>query len=1330
MDQPRPSASAATSPLPPIAVPPMARFLENVGEPPIPWKRWLLIFENFWMMANAGRPDAQAYSPQQKSRYLLLMLGTEGLRLTADSPAVDQVDTLSHADFVKGLAQVFDPVTSPVRAISDFLLRHQRPGEPLEEWLADLRHLAVRCKFPDGQMDRRLAEQLATGAASEKAKERLHLLEELDLRRIREILLSDESLRRNMRQPDQLQSIRNPQFGTRPSQVPPPPSPTPAPCRNCGSTSHQPLSPACKALTIQCRTCQKVGHFAAWCPLNRKGAQGQASGRGGRGSRPGRRGGGPRGRQSTAPPGRQANALYATDPPEVIGQLDNGRQAGRIPVTLQLWTGLQWKPVEFEADSGAGPTTLRAADFKTLSPAIPLSPATPLLNYDRTPLKGVLGCLVTTLQLGERRAKGPIHIVPDHCSSVIGRGFLNPLQAVIHCGQQTVSTLFQGPRDHFPGLFQPTMGLFPGYQHRILLMQDARPTAAKLRGVPLARRADVEKEITRMDKEGVWEPVTRSEWIHGLVTVPKESGGVRITTDLSPLNQYVIAEAFPLPAIKDLLLELHGAKVFSKLDFRKGYFHVQLHPESRPLTTTITSKGLRQYTRLPMGLKESASTFQRLVHQTLAGLEGVVFYIDDILVFGRDRPEHDHRLKPVMERLQAANFRLNPEKCRFGVAQVEFLGYLIGADGVRPDPKNLRPILDCPQPHTTRAVQAFLGMVNFYQDFIHDVSSLAEPLRLLTRKAEPFRWGPEQQIAFQAIKEVLAKDLRVFLFDPAAPTTVTTDASDVGVGAVLSQRQGDKDVPIAFASATLNPTQRRYSASEREAWACVWALEKWEKYLLGRPFILRTDHSALQTLLSSHTSKRESSKFHRWLERLAVFDFTPEYLPGAANKVADALSRLVIRAEKLGVPTPPSNAVDEEDGHPADSPLLQSLTWKDYASATASDPHLGQVQKYMEDGWPKPAKLPGELRPYAKIKDTLTTARGCVVRDDGRLVVPEALRMELLKKAHEGHPGIVRFKRLLRTAAFWPGMAKQAEDLVRNCVSCQLSDKSTPTDQCRDKQITAPNRPAAQWGVDLAGPFHNGETLLVAVDYHSRWPEVVSRKRWSAMDVIQALADLFARYGLPDALVTDNGPQFASREFQDFLSQNDVHHYRAAVYNPQENGAVERFNRVLKTGIQAFHAEGKSWIQGLRSLLLAYRATPSEGGVSPAEKFLGHPIRMAFQPNPSPPLRMDTPQETPARSGIRPGDRVVTRLPATPKGLPAYSKPKTVEAVLGRHTLRLSDGQKWNTRKVKKMPESHQHHHFLPPVPLPAPAPPLLRRSQRERKGIPPARYPRDVPVQ
>ena len=223
---------------------------------------------------------------------------------------------------------------------------------------------------------------------------------------------------------------------------------------------------------------------------------------------------------------------------------------------------------------------------------------------------------------------------------------------------------------------------------------------------------------------------------------------------------------------------------------------------------------------------------------------------------------------------------VGPGQVPLWVREVDFLGYVISAEGVKPDPRNIKALLDCTPPRNVKEVQAFWVWSIFTLTFSPDVASLAEPLRRLTRKGEAFSWGQEQETAFKTLQLALAEDLRVFLFDPTAPTTVTTDASDVGVGAVLSQMQEGREVPIAFASSTLTPTQRGYSASEREAWACVWALERWEKYLLGRHFTLRTDHSALQTLLTSRATKRESSKFPRWLARLAAFRLYPCLLPG------------------------------------------------------------------------------------------------------------------------------------------------------------------------------------------------------------------------------------------------------------------------------------------------------------------------------------------------------------------------------------------------------------------------------------------------------------------
>ena len=682
------------------------------------------------------------------------------------------------------------------------------------------------------------------------------------------------------------------------------------------------------------------------------------------------------------------------------------------------------------------------------------------------------------------------------------------------------------------------------------------------------------------------------------------------------------------------------------------------------------------------------------------------------MVFGKDQAEHDGRLQKVLQRLEEANFRLAPDKCQFGVKQVRFLGHLIGKDGVRPDPKNLQAIKDCPTPTTIAEVMTFLGMVDFYRDFLRDIVSLVEPLRRLTRKGQPWKWGVEEDMAFKTVRAILEEDLRIHLFDPAAPTIVTTDASDLGVGAVLSQQQKGKEVPIAFASSTLNSSQRNYSASEREAWACVWALEHWEKYLLGRPFTLQTDHSALKTLLTSRASRRESSKFPRWLDRLLTFDFKPEYIKGAENKVADALSRLVTRAKELGVST--------EQGD-----LLKTISLNTCAAETAKDPLLSKLKTFMEKGWPRQGKVETEAIPYFKMRQELSWDRGCLRRTGGRIVLPATLRKEVLEKAHEGHPGMVRLKRLIRKTWFWPRMGKDVEDWVRGCHGCAVSGKSVPTDKQKGRRIPAPDLPGAQWGVDIAGPFYNGRYVLAAVDYASGWPELVTKRTIASRDVIEWMDELFARYGLPQAVVTDNGPQFVSRELEEYLKERDIHHYTTAVYNPQENGLVERFNRTLKTTIQAAVALGTNWDKALREFLLSYRATLREGGESPAKMFIGREIRMKFQPNPSEPMRVD--KERNMRARFQVGDRVGTKIPQVDKGMPTFKGPKTVQEVLGRYTFHLSDGKKWNSRKICAWPGGRNLPAFVPspsggrPEPKGPREAPRIPRPQRERR--PPQKY-------
>ena len=699
---------------------------------------------------------------------------------------------------------------------------------------------------------------------------------------------------------------------------------------------------------------------------------------------------------------------------------------------------------------------------------------------------------------GARAHQDKIYVVRDPASAVLGTNFLGPLAMFIDCKEQTVRTIKeQGPASYlkdFPQLLSTDLGTFPRYQHRIQMSPDATPQVARLRPIPFARREAVREEIEAMDQAGIWEPVQASQWAHPLVTVPKSGGGMRITTDLTALNPFVIPQRHPLPHIKDLFLELSGARIFSKLDLRKGYFHVLLHPKSRDLTTTLTPLGMRRYCRLPMGLKDSASVFQRLIQQALAGAAGVIYYIDDIIVYGSDQETHDRNLRRALAALAAHDFRLQMGKCAFSQPSISAFGHIISKDGIQPHPDNLRPIREAKAPSNVKEVLAFLGMVNFYQDFLPNLSRVAEPLRALTRKDVPFDWTPSCQKALSTLQEMCMEQLHLHIFDPKAPTYVTTDASDVGIGATLTQLQNGKEHPIACFNRTLSAAERNYAANEREILACLLAMEHWEKYLLGTRFTLQTDHQPLRQLLQP-ASRRQSSKFERWRERFSHFDFVTEYLPGPQNQIADGLSRL------RDIP----NQTE-----------IKGIRCPDLHQGTRGDPLLQKIASYLAKAWPHQNQLEATLKPWYQQRFQLAFKDGLLYWTKW-IVPPSSMYWDILQAAHQGHPGMVRMKRILRRTYWWPGMGSAAEEYVRHCGPCQKSTKSRPALRIPKAHIPRAATPASQWALDITGPFFNGQYLVVAVDSTSGFPEVLSTKSTSSDIIIHWLSDLFARYGNPDA---------------------------------------------------------------------------------------------------------------------------------------------------------------------------------------------------------------------
>ena len=1282
-----PAAAPAPNPFSQIPVPKVPPYMEVEGAPTLDFREWANAFTGMMRMMElrAGAP----FPDNVKNWTLLTHLGVRGQKIVSNSTAQAQVDTATYVDFFKSVTDLFVIEQSQVKSWVDFERRTQKPGESIDSFYSDLQCLFASTSLPDGAgldviRPFFLMVRLVAGCSDSGARQELLSRRDLTLDRVLQYLRARETAISEAAALNPFVS-GSPEVHKVDKIVKPPPNPShkkkPDPnakisCIFCG-TSHLYGKKYCPAWEKTCVKCGEQNHFPAslLCAKNPKNPK-----------------------KSEA----KTKRLSSSSTP-----------AASEPILIQVQLGPDLKhlhSMDLEADSAAEVTLLsHSTAVRIFSNNIQFGSST-VRNYDGSTVSDVIGSVSATVKFQDRLHVGVIHIVPDGFPELLGKNFLIPLKVTIQCGTASVFKATVDPNSPFaafPGLLSDELGTFKGDSHRIQLKSDAVPRAVAVRPIPLCFREAAEKEIKLMDQLGIWEPVKQSEWAHPLVVVGKEQPGeVRITTDLSYLNKFVVPERHPIPHIKDLFLQLKGSTIFSKLDLRKGYFHIPLHPDSRPLTTTATPLGLRQYCRLPMGLTDSASVFQRSITQALSGLPGVIFYIDDLIVHGSSDQEHSTRLKAVLKRLEERGFHLQLAKCLVNQKEIPAFGHILSKDDIRPHPKNLEPLKSFPVPTSVQGVQSFMGLINFFGDFLPHLATTAEPLRHLTRKKVPFEWSPECQQAFESLKNQALAAQTLTIFDPNLFSIVTTDASEVGIGAILTQRDSTgKESMIACFSQTLSNSERNYSATEREALAVIRSLEHWDKLLLGRHIEVRTDHQALTSALHHPKDRRQSSKFTRWLERLEAFDVSLVYIKGKDNSAADALSRI------------PSMGV-------------KSVRLADMKAATISDPEAQAVKHALEKGWPD-GKTLRLIAPFKSVSADLS------FKDDllyfrNRIFVPISQRPSLLAECHKGHPGIERFKRLLKSEYWWPGLCADAEKVVKGCQGCIFSAKSKPPHPPLPGKFPVPDIPGSLYNLDITGPFFNGHYLVVLIDATTNFTEVLDTKITTSGKIIFWLDGVFSRVGYPSGIITDNGPQFISHEFRSFLQSHDIFHHLTPIYTPQDNGRVEVFNRTLKHGVQAFKAENTPWDVGLLRIITSHRHTPGIDGESPADKFFGRKVRRPGSLNlqtPTRPVSLLT--EGVMKGFYKVGDLVLYRLPHVLKGLPPYGGPLRVTEIISYFRFRLEDGQVYHARRLKPYRPSPIQYYDFPPSDEPPAGPlavhlgnPLLpRRSSRWNKGQPPDRY-------
>ena len=425
----------------------------------------------------------------------------------------------------------------------------------------------------------------------------------------------------------------------------------------------------------------------------------------------------------------------------------------------------------------------------------------------------------------------------------------------------------------------------------------------------LSQKVEIEKQINTMLEQDIIK-VSSSPWSSPVVLVKKKDGTIRFCVDYRKRNAVTRKDSYPLPRIDDALDALSGAKYFTTLDLQSGYHQVAMDTTSTEKTAFISHAGLYEYNVMSFGLTNAPPTFQRLMHRVLHGLDWIIclVYIDDVILFSSTVEEHLLRLSAVFDRLRNANLKLKPSKCHFARSSVNFLGFVVSAEGILPDTSKIDAVKTCPTPRSVTEVRSFLGLCTYYRRFVRDFAQIASPLNRLTRKSVPFVWDKSCQGAFQEMKNRLCSPPILAYPDFSQPFHLYTDASQHAIGYILGQFIDNKEIVISYGRRELNIAETCYSTTEHEALAVIDGIKRYQPYLYGGTFYVHSDHGSLSWLMKV---KDPTGRLARWALQVQQYDFEIIHRPGRQNGAADALSRRDYTSFNP-VPSAPIDAIQDD----------------------------------------------------------------------------------------------------------------------------------------------------------------------------------------------------------------------------------------------------------------------------------------------------------------------------------------------------------------------------------------------------------------------------------
>ncbi len=734
------------------------------------------------------------------------------------------------------------------------------------------------------------------------------------------------------------------------------------------------------------------------------------------------------------------------------------------------------------------------------------------------------------------------------------------------------------------------------------------PVSMPVHRVPVSKRQKEKETLDRYEKAGILVKVTEpTAWCSNelIRETPKK---FRVCIDPSQtINKAIRRPVRQLPTLNEQLHRLCNAKCFSLVDAKEGFLQCPLDEASSYMTTMHTSYGRYRWLRLPFGISSAPEEFQQRLLSALEGLDGIICIADDILVYGEGNTkeqaqiDHDRRLIALMERCLLKNIKLNPDKLRFKLPEVKFMGHIITDAGMKPDPDKVDAITKMPTPENRADLLRIIGMLNYLSPFCQNLSSVIQPLRALTKDGVEFHWSPLQEEALSQAKSLITSTPTLLYFDIHKPVVLQVDASERGLGgALLQPNKSNGFQPVAFTSSSMSETETRYSQLEKECLAICNGFSKFDQWLYGKHDIeVHTDHKPLESIFQKPLNKAPA-RLQKMMMRLQRYQFRVKYKPGSTMYLADTLSRASLKrpvaAKVTGFEV---FRVDIED--PDDNPYLTMPTVQKLKEETAQDDTLIQLYGIITGGWPSNKnKVPSCIWPFWSYRDELSIQDGIIYKGCCALV-PNKLIPYMLKRIHASHMGAESNIRMAKDVLFWPGMRSAIYDMCSACSTCAQYSSTLPKEPMRSLPI-----PTLPWQIVSQDIFMlEGKAYLVTVCHYSDWIELDELPDTLSKTVIDKTKAHFSRYGLPAQCHTDNGPQFISQEYANFASQYGFRHTTSSPYHSQGNGRAEAAVKVCKLMLK------KS--EDIHAALLNYRNTPPRGhSFSPAQRLFNRRTRTSI----------------------------------------------------------------------------------------------------------------------